>query len=144
MTYAIAAYFSLEARQSASAEHYTPPKGYERGYRRNSQGCCPLGKMLQVDGYGQHITQPGSSYAVSALIGRMEPIKGSAAGAERFRSVRTATAAFIADWDAGDIEDLAAALDCYEKRPPALPRIASAGATARKAGNTASLVKNGR
>jgi len=115
--FAIAVYFTPEARQAAVANHYTPPKGYTRGYRRDAYGRCPVGVMLQADGYGRHYTCPDSSYAASALIGRMEPIKGAAAGMERFRPVRTATAAFLAAWDAGDIDDLAVALDCQKTGP---------------------------
>jgi hypothetical protein len=110
--HAIAAHFTVAARQAAVAGVYTTPtSGLRPGtYRRTARGCCPVGIMLQADGYGERYRCPDSGYAATALYQRLDFDGDRIAGLRRQKEIGTAIATFNDAWDAGDIADLAAAL----------------------------------
>lgn len=110
--YDLAACFSPEARQEAASARYIEGAGRRPGsYRRTRAGCCPLGLLLQADGYGARYRCPDADLAAGAIARRLHGLVADRlAEARRYRLVREAVAAFNIDWDAGEIADLAAAL----------------------------------
>lgn len=132
--HAIAAYFTLAARQAAaSATYATPTRSLRAGtYRRTRQGCCPVGLLLQADGCGSRYSCPDSAYAASAIYARLPGERDKREGQRLQAAIGTAVADFNTAWDAGEIVDLAAALGVARERPSPVAKSGAGDALARK------------
>jgi len=136
--HAIAAHFTPEARRAAASATYTTPTPSLRPgtYRRTRSGCCPVGVLLQTDGFGERYRCPDSAYAASALYARLPGERDKREGQRLQAAIGTAVADFNERWDSGEIADLAGALGVAQETPSPVAKSPARGALAGQAAAT--------